>query len=61
MARRCRALPVPCFSDYSWAECDIDRGQSEATRNALEYTNLLLEVYFQALYAPLYAPLFWHR
>ena len=58
MARRCRALPVPCFSDYSWAECDIDRGQSEATRNALECANLLLEGYFRALYAPLYAHCF---
>ena len=46
MARRCRALPVPCFSDCSWAECDVDRGRPEATRNVLERVNLLLEEYF---------------
>ena len=61
MARRCRALPVLCFSDYPWAECDVDRGQSEATRNMLERANLLLKGYFRALYAPLYVPSLWHR
>ena len=35
MARRWRALPVPCFSDCSWVECDVDRGRSEAIRNVL--------------------------
>ena len=57
MARRCRALMVSCFSDCSWAECDVDRGRSEAIRNALEHANLLLEGYFRALYAPS----LWHR
>ena len=51
MARRCQALPVPCFFDCSWAECDVDKGWSEVTRNTLERTNLILEGYFQALYA----------
>ena len=49
MARRCRMLPVPGFSDCSWAECDVDRGRSVATRNALERANLILEGYFRAL------------
>ena len=60
MARRCRALPVPCFFDFSSAEYDVDKGQSEATRNVLERTNFLLGGYFRALYAPLYVPLLWH-
>ena len=60
MARCWRALLVPCFSNCSWAECDVDRGQPEATKNVLERANLLLEGYFQALYAPLYVPLLWH-
>ena len=60
MARRCRAQPVPCFSECSWVEFDVDRDRPEATRNALESANSFLEGYFQALYAPLYAPLFWH-
>ena len=46
MARRCRALLVPCFFDCSWVECDVDRGRLEATRNVLERTNLPLEGYF---------------
>ena len=46
MVRRCRVLPIPCFSNCSWDECDIDRGRLEATRNALEHTNLHLEGYF---------------
>ena len=49
-------LLAPCFSNSSWTECDVDRGQLDATRNVLEHTNLLLEGYFRALYAPLYAP-----
>ena len=53
MARHWRMLPVPGFSDCSWAESDVDRGRSEATRNALECANLLLEGYFRALYIPL--------
>ena len=52
MARRYRMLPVSSFSDCSWAECDVDRGRSVATRNALERANLLLEGYFRALYVP---------
>ena len=55
MARRCRVLLVSCFSDCSWAECDVDRGRLEATRDALERANLLFEGYFRALYVPLYA------
>ena len=51
MARRCRALPVPCFSDCFWAECDVDKGRPEATRNVLEHANFLLEGYFRAIYA----------
>ena len=39
-------LPVPGFSDCSWAECDVDRGQPTVTRNALERANLLLEGHF---------------
>ena len=53
MAIHCRMLPVPSFSDCSWAECDVDRGRSAATRNALEHANLLLEGYLQTLYVPL--------
>ena len=53
MARRCRMLPVPSFSNYSWAECDVHRGRPTATRNALERVNLVLEGYFRALYVPL--------
>ena len=52
MARRCQALPLPCFSNCSYTECDVDKGRPEATRNALEHANLLLEGYFRALYAP---------
>ena len=36
MARRCRALPVPCFFDFSWVKCDVDKGWPEATRSVLE-------------------------
>ena len=46
MATHCRALPVLCFSDCFWVECDVDSGRSEATRNALEHSNSLLEGYF---------------
>ena len=46
LARSCRMLPVPCFSDCSWAECDVDRGRLEAKRNALECGNFHLEGYF---------------
>ena len=53
MARRYRALLIPCFSDCSWAECDVDKGRPEATRNVLECANLLFEGYFRALYVPL--------
>ena len=53
MARRCRMLPVPGFSDCCWFECDVNRGQPVAIRNALERANFLLEGYFQALYVPL--------
>ena len=60
MARRCRALPVLCFSDCSWVECDVDKGRPKDTRNMLECANLLLEGYFLALYSPLYVPLLWH-
>ena len=61
MARHYRALPVSCFFDCSWAECDVDSGRPEAIRNALECTNLLLEGYFLVLYGPLYAPSLWHH
>ena len=50
MARRWRMLLVPGFFDCSRAECDVDKGWLEATRNALEGANLLLKGYFQALY-----------
>ena len=53
MARRCRMLPVPGFSDCSWAEGDVDKGRPMATRNKMEHANLLLEGYFRALYIPL--------
>ena len=43
IARRCQILQVPGFSDYSWAECDVDRGWPEATRNVLERANLVLK------------------
>ena len=56
MARHCRALLVLCFSDCSWAECDVDKGQLKATRNMLERANLLLEGYFEP-YMPSYMPL----
>ena len=60
MARRCRVLSIPCFSDSFWAECDVDRGQSEAVRNMWERANLHLEGFFRALYVSLYAPSLWH-
>ena len=53
MARRHRMLPVPSFFDRSWAECDVDRGQSATIRNALAHANMLLEGYLRALYVPL--------
>ena len=40
MARCCWALPVPCFSNCSWAECDVDRGRPEVTdesKNSLDF------------------------
>ena len=46
-------LRVPGFSNCSWAECDVDKGRPEATRNTLECANLLLDGYFRALYVPL--------
>ena len=46
-------LPVPGFSDCSWAKHDVDRGRPVATRNVLERANLRLEGYFRALYVPL--------
>ena len=53
MARHWWMLPIPGFSDCSWAECDVDRDWSVATRNVLERANFLLEGYFRALYVPL--------
>ena len=53
MARHWRMLLLPSFSDYSWAECDVDRDRSLATGNVLECSNLSLERYFQTLYVPL--------
>ena len=36
MARHCQAQPVSCFSDCSWAECDVDKGRpARAIRSAL--------------------------
>ena len=64
MARRCRALPVPCFSYCFWTECDVDRGRPEATRNPLEHANLLLEGYFRANLLALehaICPSLWHH
>ena len=46
-------LLVPGFSDCSWVECDVDKGQSVIKRSVLELANLPLEGYFQALYVPL--------
>ena len=46
-------LPLPGFSDCSWAKSDVDRGRSVSTRNVLERANLRLERYFRALYVPL--------
>ena len=60
MARCCRALPIPCYSDCSWVECDVDKGRPKATRNVLERATFLFEGYFLALYVPLYAPSLWH-
>ena len=53
MARYWRMLPVLGFFDCSWAECDVDRGRTVATKNMLEHPNLRLEGYFRALYVPL--------
>ena len=53
MVRRCRMVPVSGFSNYSWAECDVDMGRLAATRNSLERANFILEGYFLALYVPL--------
>ena len=36
-------LPVPGISDCSYAECDVDKGRPEATRNVLEPANLVLK------------------
>ena len=41
------------FSDCSCAECDVDISRPVIKKNVLELANLLLEGYFQALYAPL--------
>ena len=46
-------LLVLSFSDCSCTECDVNRGRPVIKRNILELTNLPLEGYFQALYAPL--------
>ena len=48
-----RMLLVLGFSDCSWVERDVDRGQSMIKRNVLELSNLPWEGYFRALYAPL--------
>ena len=53
MARHWRMLPIPGFSDCSWAECDVDRGWSVSTRNVLKRANLRLEGYFRAISVPL--------
>ena len=53
MARHWWMLPVPGFSDCTWAKCDVARGRPMATRNMLDRANLCLEGYFQALYVPL--------
>ena len=52
MARRCRALSIACFSDFSWANCDVDKGWSEATRNVLERANLLWRDIFEPYMPP---------
>ena len=53
MARRCRVLPVLCFSNCSCSECDVDRGWPEATRNALIcFWNDIFEPYLSP-YMPL--------
>ena len=46
-------LIVPGFFDCSCTECNVNRGWPMIKRNILELTNLPLEGYFQALYAPL--------
>ena len=46
-------LLVPCFSDFSWAECNVDRGRPVIKRNVLELANLPLQGYFRSLYVPL--------
>ena len=46
-------LLVPGSSNCSWAECDVDRGRSVATRTVLEHANFRLEGYCRALYVPL--------
>ena len=53
MVRHWRLLPVPGFSDCSWAEYDVDKDRPVAIRNVLKLVNFLLEGYFRALYVPL--------
>ena len=49
------------FSNCSWSECDVDKGQSVIKKNVLELANLPLEGYFLALYAPLGGPRTWRE
>ena len=53
MAGHWRMLLGLGFSDYSWVECDVDKGWPTIERNVPELTNLLMVGYFRALYAPL--------
>ena len=49
MASHWRMLLGLGFSDCSWAEHDVDRGQPVIKRNVPELANLPMEGYFRAL------------
>ena len=61
MAGHWRMLLGLGFSDYSWVERDVDRGQPVIKRNDPELANLSMEGYFRALYAPLGGSRIWRE
>ena len=53
MAGHWRRLPWLGFFDYSWVECDVDRGRPTIKRNVPELANLPMAGYFLTLCVPL--------
>ena len=44
MAKHWQMLLLLGFSDWFWAQCDVDRGRPVTSRNVLECANLPLDV-----------------